>query len=384
MTSFKSCSLKIFNYVSTLAVSFLLLASVGFAAEPSRFYALSGHPTSKADYHLATEYAAKSLCDQACYFITQEQYDQAIEKLEGALVLAPNVACVHANLGLVLNRLGQAEEAITHLRTAVRLAPHEPAPLLTLASAYQRIGRLQEACSVYAKFLGCFPRDPEVPVVRGLMTGLKQEMIRFGNVHQSVKTNYAEYAVSDTDIRWDRPERVLKICISDGLTVSGTKPSDVLRIAFQKWQEIGCFSFEYTNIVNEADILCNWVDDPQMLSNPAEGGEARLTYKAGTIRRATLTLLTTRGARAADVREVAAVALHEVGHCLGIVGHSPSPDDVMYFSIHPDVKGSAVLSARDVETLRTLYPATSGTMTDSTARNTAQPQEACHMGCLRN
>lgn len=47
-----------------------------------------------------------------------------------------------------------------------------------------------------------------------------------------------------------------------------------------------------------------------------------------------------------------AAARHELGHALGIWGHSPQESDVMYFS---QVRTPPVISARDVNTLKRVY-----------------------------
>lgn len=350
MTVFQSSSFKCLNYLSTLCVSLLLMNCVAVAAEP-----LCNN--SKGRYHLATQCRANALTEHACELINRQEYAGAVEHLEGALLLKPDMASAHANLGLALNRMGKVEEAISHLRTAVRLAPREAAPLLTLANAYQRTGQLDAALYAYARFALYFPNDKDIPVVRGLIAGLKKELERGTHAHDTASTNYTESATGEKSLRWDRPSRQLKVHISSGADVRGPKPLTAVENAFRRWESIGCFTFVFVNEPGEADIVCRWVDQANLLANPAEGGEARLTFKGSIISKAKLTLLTMRGDAPADTNEVAAVALHEVGHCLGIVGHSPSPSDVMYFAINPDAKGAFTgLSSRDVETLRKMYP----------------------------
>jgi hypothetical protein len=53
-----------------------------------------------------------------------------------------------------------------------------------------------------------------------------------------------------------------------------------------------------------------------------------------------------------DPAEVRHTILHEVGHALGLVGHSPYPGDIMYV---PHQYGVIALSERDKETMRSLY-----------------------------
>ncbi len=49
---------------------------------------------------------------------------------------------------------------------------------------------------------------------------------------------------------------------------------------------------------------------------------------------------------------IQAAARHELGHALGIWGHSPAPTDALYFS---QVRNPAAISARDINTLKRVY-----------------------------
>jgi len=59
--------------------------------------------------------------------------------------------------------------------------------------------------------------------------------------------------------------------------------------------------------------------------------------------------------------QVHRVALHELGHALGMRGHSPIPADVMYEVVR-DVALPAVLTPEDVQSFRALYAVPNGTV----------------------
>ena len=53
------------------------------------------------------------------------------------------------------------------------------------------------------------------------------------------------------------------------------------------------------------------------------------------------------------MHDIYETVLHEMGHALGLGGHSPDPDDIMYASIRHG--GTEGLSERDRNTLTVLY-----------------------------
>jgi predicted Zn-dependent protease len=54
----------------------------------------------------------------------------------------------------------------------------------------------------------------------------------------------------------------------------------------------------------------------------------------------------------ADSDTIYRVVLHEMGHALGLGGHSEEPEDIMFGSINGLARG---LSERDRDTLKELY-----------------------------
>ena len=47
------------------------------------------------------------------------------------------------------------------------------------------------------------------------------------------------------------------------------------------------------------------------------------------------------------------IALHEIGHAIGILGHSENINDIMYYST--EMQRQSTLSIKDIETARKIY-----------------------------
>ncbi|HEX9444969.1 MAG TPA: matrixin family metalloprotease, partial [Candidatus Binatia bacterium] len=108
---------------------------------------------------------------------------------------------------------------------------------------------------------------------------------------------------------------------------------------------------------SDAHIDCAWTSDSSRLRNRSEGGETQVYYQEdGSILGAGIVILTVPVSRLSPVTDnlMRLVALHEVGHALGMLGHSANPADVMFFAL-PLSDDQRELSARDRKTLVRLY-----------------------------
>jgi hypothetical protein len=152
----------------------------------------------------------------------------------------------------------------------------------------------------------------------------------------------------------------LRVFISSGEGLEGYRREygDILRQSFKEWETAskGSISFQYVNSAQKADISCKWIDDPHELASSAEGGEAEVDSLLNGIVKVHILLLITDPSSAFPLTDnlVRALCLHEIGHGLGLIGHSADAHDVMFCST-PIVDREKHLSARDVNTINTLY-----------------------------
>lgn len=129
---------------------------------------------------------------------------------------------------------------------------------------------------------------------------------------------------------------------------------EAVKNAFKTWQfrSDDLVSFLFVPEGSHADIYVNFTDDSTKLASPIEGAVTNFRDgSAGRISSTTL-ILTRRDGKPISLSQMQSIALHEIGHALGINGHSSDSKDIMFMSVD---KNQTTLSRRDVETLKALY-----------------------------
>lgn len=141
-------------------------------------------------------------------------------------------------------------------------------------------------------------------------------------------------------------------------TVTGYDPElrAASRAAFVRWERVGAIPvrFDFVNDSASADVMVRWIERFPL----RRAGQADIRWNgAGWIVSGTLTLAThTSDGFLLDRDAVYTVALHEIGHLLGL-GHSDSPQDVMFptTAVHD-------ITPRDRHTARLLYTVPPGSV----------------------
>jgi predicted Zn-dependent protease len=137
---------------------------------------------------------------------------------------------------------------------------------------------------------------------------------------------------------------------------------DSVRDGVLDWTDVagpGVPSFTFVEDPGQADIPIVWAERPD-----GDWYIAYCDYDIDPFTRrfgVTRLLVTGRwhGNEEADLHDVYATVLHEMGHALGLTGHSPDPEDIMY--PHISDRATSGLSARDRSTLIALYSRPIGT-----------------------
>lgn len=188
---------------------------------------------------------------------------------------------------------------------------------------------------------------------------------------QNYGRNYIEQTPYDSRIlRWDTASFPLKVSIDFPMEekLPPYYRAEVTK-AFYQWQNSsGFLKFNFVNNIKDAQIVIKFLPLPKNNCNES-GCKYVVAYTEPTIKNNILKKMTITmydkdayGNYFSD-KELYNTILHEIGHALGIMGHSYSTDDLMYMannenqnSIYTRFRSSfQYISAQDINTVTLLY-----------------------------
>lgn len=189
------------------------------------------------------------------------------------------------------------------------------------------------------------------------------------NIMVNIGDNYIEQAPTDKGImRWDTKNFPLKIAVIDNseTTLPSYYNEEIFR-AFRQWESsTSLIQFATTQNASNAKIL---VIIKPLPNDVCDGDTCRYVVgyttpniKGHILNKMTIILYATdpHGNFFSD-KELYNTALHEIGHALGIMGHSYSSDDLMYMASNtssfytPYRSSFQYLSSKDINTVKLLY-----------------------------
>jgi predicted Zn-dependent protease len=151
--------------------------------------------------------------------------------------------------------------------------------------------------------------------------------------------------------RWQNPSNI-KVYIA-----SNVGKEVIFKKAFATWDDklYKSINFSYVTEENKADIVIKFVD--ALSGNKAGVTEYPQIWNLGSkeyLKKVVVkvALQNPQGGKYTDTN-LLAIALHEIGHALGISYHSDNLNDIMYYSTETYKNGS--ISKRDVNTVQRIY-----------------------------
>jgi predicted Zn-dependent protease len=330
-------------------------------------YEMDGKPVSRAFYD------AGLLVVDGNNLLRANRYQEASVKLKQAVDTAPDYAEAHYNYGLSLAKLGKLAPAVEQFHIAIKLKPTLDQCWISLGGLYQASGQVDDAVKSYREFLTRFPHSPQASQVSNLIRGLQNESAGGKTDGNALGLGASAPASASPDdyladvtkrgtLRWPADHRIIRVYIRPPVKVAGYLPryDAILRQSFADWANVsgGALNFQFQSVPANADVEVVWTSDPARLANRAEAGETRLTMGRVGIVHGVIQILTVPLMQGMFVtpNRIRTISLHEIGHVLGLTGHTANPNDAMFYSatIADEWRN---LSARDANTMTRLYSA---------------------------
>lgn len=260
---------------------------------------------------------------------------------------------------IALYDTGRNWAALPILQRATESIPEDYQSWLYLARVYQNIGKLDKAVASYEKYFALAPKSEERDKYLAFMNVLKSQLKSQKKVITSQAPGHYLSLVTPIGVfKWTKEKMPITVFIGQGSKVPGysTDFDEAFRSALDEWEmkSNGLVSFKIVDSPDKSDIDITWTDNLPNKALSAEAGNTSIICGEQGILKARMILLTIdpfeRG-RARGKRQLRNVCLHQIGHALGLNGHSGYPDDIM----HSQIIEQSGVSPRDLNTLKMLY-----------------------------
>lgn len=274
------------------------------------------------------------------------------------------------------------------LQTSLGQGQPNPDALFYMGMAYAHMNRYDNARKAFELVIQTVPANHELAgKARNNINYLTKQQITLASnsgkakqvmnaaLSRSSKDNYLTHVIPGGKIIHFATNRMpLKVYIASGASVPGwnTQMRQAVTTAMRAWQSAtrGKVSFAQTYSEGNADIIVRW----QKNFSDNILGVSPFQSVGDTIIRSDINLAVYYPDSGIPIPygELVTIATHEMGHAIGLKGHSPFPGDVMYFS--SSHANNQALSQRDMNTIGMLYKLDADVQ-NNTGMSTAQTKQ---------
>lgn len=308
------------------------------------------------------------LLQQGTALLRANRNEEAAVKFERLCAINPHSARGHYQWGLALLKLGRTVEATDQLRQAIRIDPQLADAWLTLAGVYQATGDTDQAINTYNEFIRRFPQDNDAQRAGGLVELLNRQKLAnlavapvaalpgaglvpysesgtrerinpaYDSQPRTAQMDYYQEVTRHGTMRWVPQQMPLRVFIQTNSAIEGycSQYATILQSAFLNWthRSQGLISVVFTQEPAQSDIICNWTANIARFNPEGEAAETRLYGGQSGLTRGEIEILVTdiSSKKPLTEEQMRGIALHEVGHVLGLAGHSNNEGDIMFFA----------------------------------------------------
>jgi len=253
---------------------------------------------------------------------------------------------------------GLYEKATKSLEIAVRQNPKNVNARYYLAQSYLQQKRVSDAENQYNRIIFLAPSSDASRLSEKGLSFIAQARAGIKIAAPTVddlaryKDNYLDYVMTNGDglIKWASfPVKVY---------IEPKKQQQTCKNAFLQWENKTnkLVSFTFVPNVADAQIILTFKDKLETSGTKENyiAGVSKPYYQGNNIAKSEIKILTIDPATGGDIEDsfVFFAALHEIGHSLGMKGHSPNDKDIMYAK---SSTAKTELTQRDINTINLFY-----------------------------
>ncbi len=315
---------------------------------------------------IETEEKVLNMYNKAVTFVKAKRHVHARILLEKAATFDQTSLSPYIHIGLadIYHELGNPERAIREAKISLKYDHNQKEVYYMLGVFCKDARRYDEAINFlnrYTTMVGGAKKES----AEGLIENLTREREKLGQFSPTDPDYLAHLGAENGANQWPSNKIPLKVYIQPDSKARGFRPEfpEIARKAFITWYNASQkkLSFDFIDNAEMADIAVEWTEGPLR-----SGDEEHERMKAGLttterssrddkIKHARVQIRTVQAySKQPEPEErIKATCLHEVGHSLGLNGHSTNPSDIMYFG--NSSRQLPGLTHRDKATIARLY-----------------------------
>lgn len=291
-----------------------------------------------------------------------KNYGKAIECYRAALSEKPsNSWQILVNIGNCYTGLGDYDKALAYLLNSIDTGGLHPTQCMNISAVYQKLGENKKALSWLQAACTLDPVGAADPAIQETMRKL-QDPQNYPSGSQSAP----DYLSSLVSIRkWHKESMPFRVYVRKNIQIPEFHEefASIVRDSFNQWCAAtgAAVSYKFVNTREAANVICDYTDHRELLDPDHELGieastQTRVRFDDNAIDWANMVVLVKDHPGTPTFRSrpfLARTCLHELGHTLGMHGHSPNSLDVMFPAA--TLSGNATLSERDKKTIQKIY-----------------------------
>lgn len=303
---------------------------------------------------------AADLQFQGFEYIKANNFHKALECFSLASKEHPKSWMLMQNIGSCHLELGQYDKAIAILQKSIEVGGLHASQCKNMAAVYQRLGQPKKSLSWLKLACSVDSTQAADPNIQAAISKLQDPA---NNPTGSLTAS--DYSSSLVSFKgWRKDSMPLKVYVRKNIQIPGfyEEFASIMRNSLDQWSAAtsGVVSYRFVESPDGANVLCDYTDRRELVSSQHELGidgiTEMLVKQDGSPGSANIVVLVKDGPGMPTFKNRTLLllsCLHEVGHALGMHGHSPNNRDVMFTST--TASGALKLSDRDKNTMRKIY-----------------------------